>query len=328
MLPVERATFEFEEFLAACEYDFGCSPETVSFYRKKVTRFLSWAQQEKAEALDAQAVRQFFRWLKDQGLSDNGRHTYLRALRTWFNFLVRRKLIPQSPLVDADLRIRAVWRRPELPRADRLHRLLQQMKADVFPPGAKAPDFVRLRDYALVLWYVETGARRREGLVTVDSIDLEFARATTVQKVRREAETRHLFYHTIRHLLRYYLDEREKFLRALGKEDVRELWITDDGEPLTPDAVSHIFQRIRRRHGWEGTFHPHKLRAVAATMAALAKDRTALEIKMGWAPNTPVAKRYIQLAQEHEALAEMAAAVSPLRAVARLRRPRLTGGTG
>ena len=136
MLPIGRATFEFEEFLAACEYDLGCSPDTVSFYRKKVTRFLTWAQREKAETLDVQAVRQFFRWLKDQGLSDNGRHTYLRALRTWFNLLVRRKVIPQSPLVDADLRIRAVWRRPELPRADRLHRLLQQMKADVFPPGA------------------------------------------------------------------------------------------------------------------------------------------------------------------------------------------------
>jgi hypothetical protein len=37
----------------------------------------------------------------------------------------RRKVIPQSPLVDADLRIRAVWRRPDLPRADRLHRLLE-----------------------------------------------------------------------------------------------------------------------------------------------------------------------------------------------------------
>lgn len=46
---------------------------------------------------------------------------------------------------------------------------------------------------------------------------------------------------------------------------------------------------------------------------------------MGWAPNTPVAKRYIQLAQEQEALAEMAAAVSPLRAMARLRRPRAKG---
>jgi len=117
MLPIGRATFEFEEFLAACEYNLGCSPDTVSFYRKKVSRFLAWAQREKAETLDAHAVRQFFRWLKDQGLSDNGRHTYLRALRTWFNFLVRRKVIPQSPLIDADLRIRAVWRRPELPRA-------------------------------------------------------------------------------------------------------------------------------------------------------------------------------------------------------------------
>ena len=57
MLPIGRTTFEFEEFLAACEYDLGCSSETVSFYRKKVTRFLVWAQREKAETLDAQAVR-------------------------------------------------------------------------------------------------------------------------------------------------------------------------------------------------------------------------------------------------------------------------------
>jgi site-specific recombinase XerD len=42
-------------------------------------------------------VRQFFRWLKDQGFSDNGRHTYLRAARTWFNFLVHRKVIPAVP---------------------------------------------------------------------------------------------------------------------------------------------------------------------------------------------------------------------------------------
>lgn len=54
MLPIGRATFEFEEFLAACEYDRGCSPDTASFYRKKVTHFLSWAQQAKAGVLDAQ----------------------------------------------------------------------------------------------------------------------------------------------------------------------------------------------------------------------------------------------------------------------------------
>lgn len=42
----------------------------------------------------------------------------------------------------------------------------------------------------------------------------------------------------------------------------------------------------------------------------------------GWAPNSPVAKRYINLAQEWEAVAEMQAAMSPLRTLARLRRPR------
>lgn len=186
-------------------------------------------------------MRHFFHWLKDQGLSDNGRHTYLRALRTWFNFLVRRKVIPQFPLVDADLRIRAVWQRLELPRANRLHRIPQQMKADVLPSGAKAPDFIRLRDYAMVLWYIEAGARRREGLVRVDDLDPEFVRATTVQKVRREAQTRPLFYHAIRHLIRYYLEERERFLRAIGKEDVRALWVTDDGVAAdTGRGLAHL----------------------------------------------------------------------------------------
>ncbi len=119
MLPIGRATFEAEEFFTACEYDHSCSPDTVSFYRKKVTRFLIWAQRERVETLDAQAVRRFFRWLKDQGPSDNGRHTYLRALRTWFNFMVRRKAIAQSPLADADQQIRAVWRRPIFPSSIR-----------------------------------------------------------------------------------------------------------------------------------------------------------------------------------------------------------------
>jgi hypothetical protein len=82
--------------------------------------------------------------------------------------------------------------------------------------------------------------------VTVDDLDLEFARATTIQKVRREAQTRPLFYHAIRHLMRYYLEERDRFLEAIGKKDVRALWITDDGEPLTPD---------RTRRSRSGTFN-------------------------------------------------------------------------
>lgn len=321
-LSIRRAVLEADEFYTACEYDRGCAPDTIGFYRKKITPFLQWVQGAGVEGIDGDAVRRFFRYLKDKGLSDNGRHVYLRALRTWFNFLVRRKVIPGSPLPDADLEIHPVRGRPDLPKAERFHRLLVQMKADIFSQGAKEPNFVSLRDYALILWYAESGARRSEGLVSTDDLDLQFGTAQTVQKVRREAKTRTLYFQAIRHLMKFYLEEREKHLRSLGKEDVRTLWVTDDGEPLTPDAVSHIFARIKRRCGWEGRFHPQKIRALAATMAALNGDRTMLEIRMGWAPGTPVARRYINLAQEYEAVAEAQAAMSPLRALARLRRPR------
>jgi len=319
-LSPKRAEWEAEEFLTACEYELGCSPDTVSFYRKKLRPFLAWvSNQETIEQIDATILRQYFRHLKDRGLSDNGRHAYLRALRTWFNFLVRRKVILSSPLTEADLRIKSTWKRPTIPRADDLHRLLVQMKADVFPRGADRPNFLRLRDYALVLWYLETGARRREGLIRLDQVDLEYGRAVTEPKVKT-ADTRSLFFHAIRPLMRRYLEERLPYLKALGREDEPALWVGGQGEALTPDAVSHIFQRIKRRYGWPSAFHPHKLRAVAATWAAMAKDRTALEIRMGWSPNTPVARRYIELAQEQEALLQMQEALSPLRAMSRLRR--------
>lgn len=320
MVSVDRAKWEFEEFLSACEYDFNCAPATISFYRKKVEPLIAWMQ-EHDQDLDANTLREFFRHLKKRGLTDNGRHAHLRAIRTWLNFLVRRKVIPTSPLVDADLRIRPTWRRPDLPRSDRLLALLVRLKADVFPRRAKQPDFLALRDYCLVLWYLETGARRREGLVALDKVDVDYGRAMTVQKVRRETVERPLFFRGVMKPIEFYLEERGKYLQRLGRDDPGFLWIGRYGEPLTADGVSQIHDRIRRRHGWEGPFHPQKLRAVAATLGALNGDRTMLELMMGWVPGSPVAKRYIQVAQEEEML-QLQAALSPMRTLVRLRRPK------
>lgn len=38
------------------------------------------------------------------------------------------------------------------------------MRSDIFPNRAKQPRFLPLRDYALVLFVAETGARRRKAL--------------------------------------------------------------------------------------------------------------------------------------------------------------------
>ena len=321
-LSVRRAALEAEELYTACEYDFNTAAETVRFYRQKITAFLRWAQANGLASVNGDAVRAFFRHLKDTKHSEGGRHAYLRALRTWFNFLRRRKVIGESPLADADIRIAPrTLERPILPKAEQLHGLLAAMRTDVFRKGRQEADFVRLRDYALTLFVLESGARRREALVDVGDVDLQFGTAQTVQKVRRHATTRPLFFPSIRHLVRFYMEERQQVLQSLGKEDVTALWVSDDGEPLTPGAMSQIFKRIKRRYRWDGRFHPHRLRADAATMAAFSGDRTRLELMMGWAPGTPVARRYLNLAGEMQAAAESMPTMSPLRMLARLRRP-------
>jgi hypothetical protein len=64
MLPIGRATFGLEEFLAACEYALGYFPETVALYREKITPFLRWAQQKRPRPWTTQTVHRFFRWLE------------------------------------------------------------------------------------------------------------------------------------------------------------------------------------------------------------------------------------------------------------------------
>jgi len=77
----------------ANEYDLGNSAATVAFYRKKIKPLLAWAEREGKGELNAQTLREFFRYLKTKSLTDNGRHASYRAIRTWLNFLVRRKII-------------------------------------------------------------------------------------------------------------------------------------------------------------------------------------------------------------------------------------------
>ena len=80
-------------FLMANEYDLGNSAATVAFYRKKIKPLLAWAEREGKGELNAQTLREFFHHLKTKGLTDNGRHASYRAIRTWLNFPVRRKII-------------------------------------------------------------------------------------------------------------------------------------------------------------------------------------------------------------------------------------------
>lgn len=72
-----------------------------------------------------------------------------------------------------------------MPPSDQLDRFLAQLRADIFPKRANQPRFLPLRAYALVLYVAETGARRREALITVEHLELAPATARTIQKLRR-----------------------------------------------------------------------------------------------------------------------------------------------
>jgi len=123
MPPILRLRFEVEEFLASCEQDLGCASGTTTFYWKKLASLVAWAEAKHTQGRDAQALCEFLRLLKATGLSETTRHgNYPRdSCILEFPGTTQDR---QALAADADIRIRQRWKRPELPNAEKLHRLL------------------------------------------------------------------------------------------------------------------------------------------------------------------------------------------------------------
>ena len=96
-----------EKFLAHLGAESGVSPYTQRNYRQALVEFHCWRQKEKAparwEELQRDDFRHYLRFLGRQGLGRAAIQLRFSALRTFYKFLAREGLAPNSPIKNLAL---------------------------------------------------------------------------------------------------------------------------------------------------------------------------------------------------------------------------------
>jgi len=176
-------------------------------------------------------------------------NTYYKHLRAWFNWMVQRKIISESPC--------AILKSPTLPKTvirplgnDELQRML-----------ACCPNYFHgIRDKAIILLIYDSGLRRSEvSNIKLDDIDLNRGSIKVMGKGAKE---------------RYVAigEETKKAIVAylyLRKDNLAWLFITqlkDKPGKMQPDSITQMIEKIMTRAGIVGAKKgPHTLRHSFAT---------------------------------------------------------------
>jgi integrase/recombinase XerD len=251
------------------------APRTVEFYRETLKPFheaLVLAGIEDPARIEARHVRAFLSKVAARGAAPGTCHAYARAIRTWLRFLHREGYMER--LVSFDLP-RVPQQPPKVISIQDVRKLLEAADTD--------------RDKALILFLLDTGARRAEAQALLwGDVNLQ----TGVVQLRHTKNGRHrmvlLGARSRRALLRYR--------RRVAHETTSPLWQGPQGRQLLDSGIRQIIRRLSARAGVRAS--PHDFRRTFASAAVSAgMNLVHLQALMGHA-DLGMLRRYVAATEE------------------------------
>lgn len=228
------------------------SPHTEAAYRRDLEALVAFCDGEQIadwKRIDNFHVRTFAAREHRDGLGPRSVQRRLSALRGFFNYLIREKVVDSNPA--ADIRApKAPKRLPKTLDVDQVASLLERK-----PKGA-----LDARDVAMLELLYSSGLRLAE-LAGLDVTDLDLA-DRTVRVLGKGSKTRVLpVGGKAVAALRAWLGER----KALVKDGVSALFVGQNGRRLGARAIQRRIGRWAAGAGLNVPVHPHLLRHSFAT---------------------------------------------------------------
>tara|TARA_B100000965_G_scaffold402313_1_gene427994 strand:- start:627 stop:1508 length:882 start_codon:yes stop_codon:yes gene_type:complete len=228
----------------------GLSKNTVDAYKNDLKDFLSWLNKiniQDYKKVTETEINEYVAHLFKNGLKSSSVNRKISTLKSFYLFLIKKKLISLSPLSEVITPKKEQYL-PSSMSEDEVEQLLQSPNIELD---------IEIRDKAMIEMLYATGMRISE-LINLKMIDIDIERS--VLKVLGKGSKERLvpFGEKASDSLSYYLKKRKK-------SSAKEVFLSNRGKKMTRTG---FWQRIKiylSREGLKDTISPHTLRHAFAT---------------------------------------------------------------
>ena len=228
----------------------GLSKNTVDAYKNDLNYFLSWLNKiniQDYKNVTETVINDYVAHLFKNGLKSSSVNRKISSLKSFYLFLIKKKLISLSPLSEVITPKKEQYL-PSSMSEDEVEQLLQSPNIELD---------IETRDKAMIEMLYATGMRISE-LINLKMIDIDIERS--VLKVLGKGSKERLvpFGEKASDSLSYYLKKRKK-------SSAKEVFLSNRGKKMTRTG---FWQRIKiylSREGLKDTISPHTLRHAFAT---------------------------------------------------------------
>jgi integrase/recombinase XerC len=254
-----------DQFLNYLRFERNASPQTVQTYEDSLREFESYLTFREDglsfEAVDTDLIRDWMESLMDRGNNASTINKKLSALRSFFRYALKRKLVEKDP-AHAVVGLKKPKPLPQFVREGEMDRLLDNVEW--------GDDYKNVRARTLLLLLYETGLRRSE-LTGLDDGDIDFETGQLKVTGKRNKQRIVPFGPELAETLRKYVIVRDEQVKG----DCDALFLSDKGHRMTGQQVYEIVHRYLTGATSLKKRSPHVLRHSFAT--AMLNNGAGLE---------------------------------------------------
>ena len=272
-----------DAYLRHLETERRLSPHTLSAYGRDLQSLVGFARRHSIvlHEMDSHDVRRFTAECHRRGLSPRSVSRRLSAVRCFFAWLLRSRVIGSNPAADVQAP-KPKRRLPSTLDADQMASLLGSGGGESTQPGDAGLDErdpLMVRDRAILELFYSSGLRLAE-LAGLNLVDLDFA-DRTVRVIGKGDKPRVIpVGGPALEALRAWLEIRDE-MAAPGEQAI---FVSRRGTRLARRTVQERVRQWARRRGTPVGVHPHMLRhSFASHMLESSGDLRAVQELLGHA---------------------------------------------
>lgn len=247
-----------QNFIKYIRYEKGYSSHTVLSYKNDLAQFEEFLRLQTGEVdhtmVDSDIIRNYIVWLMDQKITPRSVGRKLSALRTFYKYLVKIKVIDASPAAMVS-KPKGAKPLPSFVKQSEMDILMEEFDYD------EVEEYIPARDKLILDLLYQTGMRRAELLQLRDE-DIDLSGRTIKVTGKRNKQRIIPFGEKLQTRIERYVELRNK---EISGEPAR-FFVRDNGEPLYPVLVYRIVKSNLLKISTLSKLSPHVLRHTFASV--------------------------------------------------------------